>query len=146
MLYSVQNFKLKFMNFVILEGVSRLVLSHTSTSLILDFLFLGNFLYQFARPGVKANPGKITWIFLKGDTRCEIKINILIHIQYQLWLVIEAFCKTIVKNTTRTPNKTKIMFQKIITADNHTFVLKWKTLLSPLAGPTVDLMSSGDQV
>ena len=29
------------------------------------------------------------------------------------------------------------MFQNITNADNHTFVLKWKTLLSPLAGPTV---------
>ena len=123
------------MNFVILEGVSHLVLSHASTSFFLDFLFLGNFLYQFDRPGVKANPGKITWIFLKGYTRCKIKIYILIDVRYKLWLFIKSFCKTIVKNTTRTPNKTKIMFLNITTADNHTFVLKWKTLLSPLAGP-----------
>ena len=34
-------------------------------------------------------------------------------------------------------NKTKIMFQKLITADSHTFVLKWKTVLSSLSGPTV---------
>ena len=79
MLYSFLDFRLKLKSFLILEGVSRLVLIHASTSFFLDFLFLGHFLYQFDRPGVKVNPGKLPLIFLKGNLKLEITIYFLIH-------------------------------------------------------------------
>ena len=60
MLFSFLYLTLKLKNFLILEGVSCYVLSHAIPSYFGDFLFIGNFLFQFGRPGVKVNPGKLT--------------------------------------------------------------------------------------
>ena len=52
-----------------LEGVLHILSLCATMQLFGNFWEMGNFLYQFDRPGVKANSGKPTWIFRKLHTK-----------------------------------------------------------------------------